>query len=238
MGERSKLYILYDTKQRIINFAIKSSLCTKSQETNFKILTRWYLTPTRLHKCFPNTLDRCWRCREEEGSLLHIFWSCPRLENFWGEVRRITQKFTEYNIPEDAAFFLLHHSKILAKICKKITCAPLAKRRQGMYSSVPQCPPTTACWLRKVEHKRENYTKTWSKWKVFIFSDQGQTLLARPWTGTLTVSLYHRHVCLFPLLSPPPPSLGLSCPLLYSILYTNSFVVLKKKVKSNRGKSF
>lgn len=69
-------------KQRIIHFALKSSLCTKTQEMNFKLLTRWYLTPSRLHKCFPSSSDRCWRCGEEEGSLLHISWSCPRLQNF------------------------------------------------------------------------------------------------------------------------------------------------------------
>lgn len=107
-------------KQTIIRCAFKSSCCTKIQETNYKILSRWYLTPSRLHKFFPATSDRCWRCGEGEGSLLHILWSCPGLQNFWREVRRIAQKFTEYVIPDDASFFLLHLSNIPFKNTKNL----------------------------------------------------------------------------------------------------------------------
>lgn len=60
-------------KQRIISLALKSSTCTKIQETNFKLLSCWYLTPSRLQKCFPSASSRCWRCAEEEGTLIHIF---------------------------------------------------------------------------------------------------------------------------------------------------------------------
>lgn len=49
-------------KQRIIQFTYKSSICTRTQETNFKILTRWYRTPEKLSKIFPTSSDRCWRC--------------------------------------------------------------------------------------------------------------------------------------------------------------------------------
>lgn len=120
MGERPKLCTFSAVqKQRIINFALKSSLRTKTQETNFILLSRWYLTPSGLHRCFPSASNHCCRRGEEEGSLLHIFWSCPMLKNFWGEVRHIMQEFTEYNIPDDAAFFLLHHSKIPTKTYKK-----------------------------------------------------------------------------------------------------------------------
>lgn len=162
------------------------------QEMNFKLLTRFYLTPSRLHKCFPSSSDHFWHCREEDGSLLHIFWSCPRLQSFWGDICRIIQEFTEYVIPEDAAFFLLHHSKISAKAYKKSlvrhllnvakACIPLFWKQQS--------PPTSAHWLRKVEevkkmedliltaqHRRETFTKTWDMWNIFIFSDEGQRLL-------------------------------------------------------------
>lgn len=68
-------------RQQIISLSLKSSLCTKLQETNFKLLTRWYLTPSRLKKCFPSTSGQCWRCMEGEGTLIHIFWSCPKLKD-------------------------------------------------------------------------------------------------------------------------------------------------------------
>lgn len=45
--------------QHILRFALKSSVCTKIQESNYKILTRWYLTPHLLHLYYSDTTDRC-----------------------------------------------------------------------------------------------------------------------------------------------------------------------------------
>ena len=49
-------------RQQILTFTHKSSICTKIQETNYKILTRWYRTPVQLHKLFRSTSEACWRC--------------------------------------------------------------------------------------------------------------------------------------------------------------------------------
>lgn len=40
-------------QQNIVRFSLKSSICTKIQESNYKILTRWYHTPQMLHKFYP-----------------------------------------------------------------------------------------------------------------------------------------------------------------------------------------
>lgn len=51
------------------------------------------------------------------------FWSCSKIEGFWREVQRITQKFCEDEIPEDPALFLLHDFKISVKKYKEsIVC--------------------------------------------------------------------------------------------------------------------
>lgn len=122
--------------KHIITFAIKSSICTKTQKTNFKIFTRWYLTPT-LHRCFPTASDLCWRCGEDKGSLFTYLLVLPKTkELLWDDVCIITQKFTEYKIPADAFFFLLHLSKISAKTYKKSLLQHLlnaAKARIPLY---------------------------------------------------------------------------------------------------------
>lgn len=51
-------------KQNILRFMHKSSLCTKIQKTNYKLLTRWYRTPAQLHKFFPAMPDLCWWCQK------------------------------------------------------------------------------------------------------------------------------------------------------------------------------
>lgn len=44
---------------------------------------RWYHTPASLRRMLPDFSDRCWRCGEEEGHLLHLFWSCTKIKPFW-----------------------------------------------------------------------------------------------------------------------------------------------------------
>lgn len=74
------------TRNQILRFTHKSSICAKTQETNYKIISRWYRTLVVLHKLYPTTSDQCWRCQSNKGTLLHIFWTCPKLTHFWQTV--------------------------------------------------------------------------------------------------------------------------------------------------------
>lgn len=46
----------------------------------------------------------------DRGTLLHVFWSCPKLTHFWAQ---------DYKIPGDPAFFLVQVCSISAKLYKK-----------------------------------------------------------------------------------------------------------------------
>lgn len=54
-------------KQNIIRFSLKSSICTKIQETNYKILTSWYYTPQLLHQYFPTLQTDAGDARQKRG---------------------------------------------------------------------------------------------------------------------------------------------------------------------------
>lgn len=151
------------------------------------------MTPSRLKKCFPESSGLCWRCEEEEGTLIHVFWTCPKIQPFWGEVRRITQKFTEYIVPEDPAFFLLHLSSVPIKTYKKSLVRHLLNAAKGCIPIFwkQTLPPPIKLWLHRVEeirrmedlvlteqHKQETFKQTWDNWNMFIFSDEGQRLLS------------------------------------------------------------
>lgn len=58
---------------RLFLFSYKTSICARNQEAGFKVLTRWYHTPAKIHKMFPQCSNLCWRCGEEVGSMLHVF---------------------------------------------------------------------------------------------------------------------------------------------------------------------
>lgn len=52
--------------------------CTRSitiKETVDKLHTRWYYTPSRLHRIYPLVPDTCFRGCRDRGTFLHMFWS-------------------------------------------------------------------------------------------------------------------------------------------------------------------
>lgn len=83
--------------------AHQGSISTKAQETSYKLLTQWYATPVKLKKWYPHTSDCCWRCKAEMGSLIHIWWECPVLSEFWNRVREAVKLITDTTMVLDAA---------------------------------------------------------------------------------------------------------------------------------------
>lgn len=61
----------------------KLSLATTSQESGFKLVTRWYGCPANIKHCNQSLSDECWRCLSSTGTLLHIWWECPPVRQFW-----------------------------------------------------------------------------------------------------------------------------------------------------------
>lgn len=96
-----------DVIGRVIRSIHGLSRCNSTQEQGYKLWAWWYRTPSLLHKIYPQVTDRCWRCQREEGTLIHIFWACPKLWPFWSKVRKIIQGVTNHEVKMDPAFFLL-----------------------------------------------------------------------------------------------------------------------------------
>lgn len=90
----------------------RGSLNVATQECEFKILTRWYRTPTLLHTFSSQISDRCWRYEKEEGSMLHIWRSCPMIQEFWKMVHDTTTSVTSENFNFTPPQYLLHHTMI------------------------------------------------------------------------------------------------------------------------------
>lgn len=112
----------------------KGSTNVTTQENGFKIQSRWYRTPVLLHKFKPEIPEVCWRCHQERGTLLHIWWSCPPLLHYWSDVHRITTQITSYSLDLTAAQFLLHHSPLPHTSCYK-------SLTMHMINAAKQCIP-------------------------------------------------------------------------------------------------
>lgn len=87
--------------------AHKSTVSSKAQELNFKILSRWYRVPSLLHAIYPNTSHLSWRCNGAEGTMTHIWWGCPVIQPFWTKVIDVVQKITGIKLASDPAPLLL-----------------------------------------------------------------------------------------------------------------------------------
>lgn len=80
------------------------------QENSFKILTRWYRTPTVLHKIDPKLSDICWRGKEHTGSFLDVWWSCPAIRPFWVKLQEVIKLVKGLYLPLTPEQFLLHYT--------------------------------------------------------------------------------------------------------------------------------
>ena len=54
------------------------SINTSHQLIQFEVMHRPHYSKTKLH--------RSDRCKYAEGSLTHLFWTCPKLYNFWSNI--------------------------------------------------------------------------------------------------------------------------------------------------------
>lgn len=79
-------------------FTRKSSIANTFPEQIFKILSCWYQVPAVLDKIFLQTSNLFKRCSSEVGTLLHIFWSCPKVCPFWEGVRQFVLQLTSVDL--------------------------------------------------------------------------------------------------------------------------------------------
>lgn len=166
-----------------------------TQENGFKIQSRWYRTPTLLHKFKPDIPETCWRCHQDRGSLLHIWWSCPPLQHFWSDVCRITAQVTSYSLELTPAQFLLHHSPLPhSSYYKSFT--------MHMINAAKQCipihwhstrVPALKEWFIRLQKVAEmeklirisrdtptKFSHKWACWTHFQTTDEYSTIMKSP----------------------------------------------------------
>lgn len=60
----------------------------------FKIVNRYYWTPTKLHKLgLKNTLN-CWKCQKNNGTLFHTLWQCSKILGYWSKIHNCIREIT------------------------------------------------------------------------------------------------------------------------------------------------
>lgn len=150
---------------------------------------------------FPDTAEHCWRCGTERGTILYIFWMCPKWTTFWTADRTICQKYWLWDPRRPSSFptTRIHH---VHQNLQKNSFASPTERSTSLHSLAMETANSNdhstmaeeggrheldgrldaGCeW--QARDKGSAYKKTWTLWNMFIYSEEGKSLF-----GTSTPS--------------------------------------------------
>ncbi|KAJ0062603.1 hypothetical protein NL108_018597 [Boleophthalmus pectinirostris] len=57
---------------------------------------------------FPDSSDLCYKCQKYKGTLVHLFWECEYIQQFWRHVHAVTQQFTGKTFVMSPSLYLLN----------------------------------------------------------------------------------------------------------------------------------
>lgn len=124
----------------------------RSKFIQYKMIHRYYFTPTRLNRMKLIKDDLCWKCRAKRGTYLHAMWECHLVFPLWENVLEFIGNWLKCKLPASPRLCLLgdrttvpNLNKFKYQILKSglLTCARLILR----------------CW-------KEPQTPTMESWKV------------------------------------------------------------------------
>ena len=94
--------------------------------TQYNLIHRIYYTPDRLHRMNPQLPQFCPRCKTEVGTLMHMFWVCPRLNHYWSSILEALNSITGIAIPAEPRLTLLGDTSIINLNLNKLKCIRIA----------------------------------------------------------------------------------------------------------------
>lgn len=184
---------------KVHEYIHKGSLNVTTQENGYKIATRWYRTPSRLHKFKSTIPNTCWRCGVEVGTMLHIWWDCAILQPFWKEVHKLITQITTFTLDYTPAQYLLHHTSLSKRNYFKslamhlVNAARLCIPKHWQSTSVPSIGE----WCTRIsktkdmeelihvsQDRTQKFTATWSCWIHFTTTERYRQYLPRASTQT------------------------------------------------------
>lgn len=167
-----------DQWAKILELVHHSSICARHGLIQCKFIHRIYYTNHRLSKFYPNVADIFNRCNQSPADLMHMFWSCPKLIDFWSKIFDTLHK--AYNVGADphpftALFGIPHTNAFSSKAQHCMAFCTLLARRLILLNWKHTLPPSYSRWVKevlfnlKLERLRfslkgslRNFEKTWN----------------------------------------------------------------------------
>lgn len=181
------LNIILDDKewQGILKNAKMASRDARIRLIQFKIVHRFYWTPSRLFKLGLKDTPLCWRCKAETGDLAHALWSCIKVQDFWKRVQEHICLILDLQVLLCPKLFILggwiNNDIINAGTKSWIQTSLLIGRQIILRSWKSEDAPSFQEWVaelsrvaayEKMSYKqRDNlklYFKKWSKYLIYL----------------------------------------------------------------------
>ena len=89
------------TWETALGLVHSSSICARHGLIQCKILHRIHYTNARLARILPDVSDACNRCGQSPADLVHMFWACPRLSEFWTDIFKSFKDIAGVDVPPD-----------------------------------------------------------------------------------------------------------------------------------------
>lgn len=71
---------------KILNRVQSSSICARHSLIQCKLVHHVYFTKARLAKIYEGVSPACDKCCQSPANLIHMFWLCPSLYNYWTNI--------------------------------------------------------------------------------------------------------------------------------------------------------
>ena len=150
LGEEFSEEMWQSSLQRIHS----SSMCIRHGLIQFKILHRLHYSGEKLARLFNIPDPGCPRCSQTPASLGHLFWTCPKLENYWREIFNMLSRIcgTEITPSFHTAIFgiIPPDCSVTPPQSNAVAFASLMARRLILLNWKSKKPPSFSQWLKEV----------------------------------------------------------------------------------------
>uniref|UniRef100_A0A3B3CPH8 Reverse transcriptase domain-containing protein n=1 Tax=Oryzias melastigma TaxID=30732 RepID=A0A3B3CPH8_ORYME len=131
-----------------------SSMCARHCLIQFKIVHRAHLSKAKLSKMFPQTDPTCDRCKQADATLIHMFWSCPRIQCFWEGISQAYTSIFGFNVSPCPLMLLFgicdDRLSLPSGGHKIIAFSSLLARRLILLKWKDTEPPNVSHWVKDV----------------------------------------------------------------------------------------
>lgn len=181
--EKDLSLVLTDTEwDSILKHVNTTSFCAQHCLLQFKVVHRAHMSREKLSRMYPDFSPCCSKCKGDEASLIHMYWSCPSLGKFWSEVFQTLSTVLNLDLAPDPLIALFGIARDVSHLTpnklRSLSFASLLARRAVLLRWRDVSPPTHSQWLgdimscmclEKIRYSIHNsYKKFLNVWGPFL----------------------------------------------------------------------